>query len=310
MNYSDYLYVEKFRPKLVSELILPEESKKLLNSFIDKNSIPNLLFSGSSGTGKTSAAYALANELKYDLLFINGSNEGRSIETFRGVVTEFASSLSLYANRKIVLIDEADGMPILVQDNLRAFIETYSSTCSFILTCNHKSKLSQAILSRLSEVNFTIPSDQKNKISVAFMKRVVEILKAENIKFDNIAVAELVKRYFPDFRRCLTELQRYSSGGEFTSEQLKNLDSDVSQMAVLIKDKNFGEMVNVIEKLAMVDITSMATELYDNISKFAEPNDIPVVIKILSDYIDKATRSTNHKITCIAMYAEIMGNLE
>lgn len=310
MSVNDYLLSEKYRPTTIDECILPESIKTQLESFITAGSIPNLLLSGTSGIGKTTVSYALANQLGYDVLFVNGSNEGRSIDTLRGAVTEFASSMSLYANRKVVLIDEADGMPTLVQDGLRAFIELYSSTCSFILTCNHKSKLTPAILSRLSEVNFSIPADQKSKVAVGFMKRIVEILDKENIKYDKQAVAELVKRYFPDFRRVLTELQRYSSGGEFTMEQLKSTDVDINGIIQLIKDKNFSKMIEVVEKLSVIDITAIADELYTNANTFVDSSNKPVLIMILSDYIDKATRSTNPKITLMALFAAIMSSVE
>lgn len=310
MNYSDYLLVERYRPKTVEECILPEETKKVVQDFVSIGKIPNLVFTGTAGTGKTTLSYALANQLGYDLLYVNGSNEGRSIDTLRGIVADFASSMSLEGNRKVVIIDEADGIPILVQDALRAFVEEYTATCSFILTANNKSKLTPAILSRFSEINFTIPPEEKNKVAVAMMTRIVYILDNENITYDKKAVAELVKRYFPDFRKTLNALQKYSAGGQFTTEQLKNLDVDISVLVKFIKDKDFTSTVEAIEKMASVDIASIANELYEKIDTYANPNDKPVVIKLLSDYLDKATRTPQPKITCLALLAELMASLD
>jgi replication factor C small subunit len=309
MNVNDYLLTEKYRPQTIDECILPDSTRATLESFVVNGKIPNLLFCGSAGIGKTTVAHALGRQLGYDVLFVNASNEGRSIDTLRGLITDFASSMSLYANHKLVILDEFDGTGAVVQDALRAFVELYSGTCSFILTCNYKHKLIDAIHSRFSEVNFSIPADQKSKVAVAFMKRVVAILEKENITFDKTAVAELVKKYFPDFRRTLTELQRYTSDGTFTIEELKNLDLDVNGIIALIKDKKFSEMITAVEKSSTIDITAVANELYDNADKFCDANNKPVLIKILSDYIDKGTRTTNPKITIMAMYAEIMANI-
>lgn len=306
MNYSDYLLIESYRPKSIDECILPEAIKSEFNNFVIGDKIPNLLLVGTSGTGKTTVAYALANELKYDILYVNGSNEGRSIDTLRGIITDFASSMSLYSNRKVVIIDEADGVPNLVQDGLRSFIEEYASVCSFIMTVNNRSKLIPAIISRFVEINFTIPQDNKSKIAVEMMKRIIEILTKENIKFEKEAVANLVKRYFPDFRKTLNELQRYSSGGEFTLEQFKNIDADINQLVDNIKAKNFSATIELIEKMSDVDISIISDGLYNNRSKYSKPDDAPVIIKILSDYLDKATRTIQPKITCLAMIADIM----
>lgn len=310
MNHNDYMWIEKYRPQSIAECILPDDIKTEFENFVLKDKIPNMVLSGVSGVGKTTIAIALSSELKYDVLKINGSNEGRSIDTLRGIVTDFASSMSLYSNRKVIIIDEADGIPTLVQDALRAFIEEYSSVCSFILTVNNKSKLSPAMISRFVDINFTIKSEQKSKVAVAMMKRIMEILTKENVKYDKEAIAGLVKRFFPDFRRTLNELQRYASGGEFMLAQLANVDADINTLIKNIKDKNFTNTVEAIEKMSNVDISIIVEELYNNKSQYSNANDIPIVIKILSDYLDKASRTSNPKITCLAMIAEIMSVLE
>ena len=310
MIYSDYVLIEKYRPKTIDDCILPDNIKKEFESYVLADKIPNLVLAGTSGTGKTTCAYALANELGYDILYVNGSNEGRSIDTLRGSVTDFASSMSLYSNRKVIIIDEADGIPNLVQEALKSFIEEYASVCSFILTVNNKSKLIPALVSRFVEVNFTIPQDQKTKIAVSMMKRIMEILTEEGVAFEKEAIAGLVKRFFPDFRRTLNELQRYASGGSFTLAQLANVDADINTLIKNIKDKNFTNTVEAIEKMSNVDISVIVEELYKNKSQYSNPNDIPIVIKILSDYLDKASRTSNPKITCLAMLAEIMSVLE
>ena len=310
MIYSDYVLIEKYRPKVIEECILPDAIKDEFQSYVLADKIPNLVLAGTSGTGKTTCAYALANELGYDILYINGSNEGRSIDTLRGVVTDFASSMSLYSNRKVIIIDEADGIPNLVQEALKSFIEEYAAVCSFILTVNNKSKLIPALVSRFVEVNFTIPQDQKTKIAVAMMKRIMEILKLENVTFEKEAIAGIVKRFFPDFRRTLNELQRYAVGGTFTLAQLANVDADINTLIKNIKDKNFTNTAETIEKMSNVDISAIAEELYKNKSQYSNQNEVPIVIKLLSDYLDKASRTSNPKITCLAMIAEIMTVLE
>jgi DNA polymerase III delta prime subunit len=307
---NEYILNEKYRPQTIEECILPEQTKTQLQDFVSSGKMPNLLFCGTSGIGKTTSAYALANEMEYDVLYVNASNEGRSIDTLRGIITEFATTMSLYANRKVVILDEFDGTTALVQEALRAFVEQYSITCSFILTANNRSKLSPAMISRFSEINFTIPAEEKTKVGVAFMKRIVEILNKEGIEFDKSAVAELVKKFFPDFRRTLNELQKFSSGGKFTMEQLANIETDINSLVGLIKDKNFTEAVSAVETMSSIDITSISNELYNNMDKFATPNDKPIVIKLMSDYIDKGTRTTNPKITVLALLAELMASLD
>lgn len=310
MIASELLFVEKYRPQTIDECILPEETLKTLQNIIETGIIPNLLFAGTAGIGKTTVAQALGRQMSYDVLFINASNEGRLIDTLRGVIIDFASTMSLYSNRKLVILDEFDGAPQLVQEALRAFVELYSSTCSFILTCNYKHKLIPAIHSRFAEINFNIPPEQRKKLSIDFMKRIVEILKVQNIVYDSKAIVELVRKYFPDFRRTLNELQRYSSSGEFNLEHLKNIEVDISGMISLIRDKNFTEMIKVIEQSSSIDINSIATDLWDNCDKYVNPKSKASLIDILETYIDKATRTTNPKITVMAMFAQLMANVD
>lgn len=306
MNYSDYVLIERYRPKSIEECILPDSIKKEFNGFLLAGKIPNLLLSGSSGIGKTTIAKALALELDYEVLMINGSNEGRSIDTLRGIITDFASSMSLYGKRKVVIIDEADGVTQLVQEGLKAFIEEYASVCSFILTVNNKSKLITAILSRFVDITFTVQFDEKQKVAVSMMKRIVEILNKENIKFEKEAVAKLVNRFFPDFRRTLNELQRYTANGEFTLIQFSNIDADINALVINIKDKNFTNTVELIEKMSNVDIASIAAELWEVRGQYTTSSTSPIVVAIMADYLDKAARTQQPKITCLAMLAEIM----
>jgi DNA polymerase III delta prime subunit len=310
MHSSQLLWVEKYRPQKVEECILPKETLEQLQAIIESGKLPNMLFSGSAGIGKTTVAHALGEQMGYDVLFVNASNEGRSIDTLRGLITTFASSMSLEGNRKLVILDEFDGVGQVIQDALRAFIEQYSVTTSFILTCNYKHKLIPAIHSRFSEINFTIPSDQKAKLQVAFMARIANILKSEKVEYENLAIKEIATKYFPDFRRTLNELQRFSAIGTFKVDQLKSLEVDYNSIFEAIRNKQFTEMIALVEKASTIDISSVATELYNNADKFCTSGSKPVLVNILAEYIDKATRTTNPKITVMAMYANIMANVD
>ena len=223
---SDFLWVEKYRPRAIKDCILTEDLKSTFSKFLKQKEIPNLLLSGTAGTGKTTVARALCEELKADYIIINGSDEGRHIDTLRTTIKNFASTVSLdeSSTHKVVIIDEADYMNAdSVQPALRNFIETFYKNCRFIFTCNFKNKIIPALHSRCTVIDFRITNGQKVKTASAFMKRLGELLKAENIEFDNRVLAELIQRHYPDFRRTINELQRYSVRGKIDSGILVSL---------------------------------------------------------------------------------------
>lgn len=212
------LFVEKYRPRVISDCILPKATAKEFKSFIEKGAIPNLLLVGPAGTGKTTSAIALCNELDYEYIMINGSNEGRLIETIRSKITLFGSSMSIEGKRKCVIVDEADGMPNDPQLALRNLIEELSSNCSFILTCNFPNRIIPAIHSRSAVVDYTIPVKEREPLILALFKRVKTILDNEKIEYDNKALAAMVAKFFPDMRRLLNELQRRGTNGAIGSD--------------------------------------------------------------------------------------------
>ena len=213
----DFLYVEKYRPKTIAECILPQHIKKVYNEYLDKKEIQHLLLSGQQGIGKTSSARALCNELETDVLFINGSEES-GIDVLRTTIRDYASTVSLMGNKKVVIIDEADYLnQNSTQPALRAFMEEFANTCKFILTCNYKNRILPAIHSRCNEINFNIPVEEIPSLKATFLKKIVYILKTENITFDIKVVARLIEKFFPDFRKTLNELQKYSLSGHIDS---------------------------------------------------------------------------------------------
>lgn len=306
----EILWEQKYRPKTIDDCILPKHIKDDMYENVKSGIIENQLFIGKSGTGKTTTAFALGQVMKYDTLYVNASNEGRSIDTLRGLLTDFCSTMSLVADRKLVILDEFDGVGSIVQDALRAFVEQYSKTTSFILTANNKYKLSAAINSRFSEVKFSIPEEEKKALMVSMMKRIVEILKAESVEFDNMAVKGIVEKYFPDFRKTLIELQIASKSGKFTLEQLKDTDTSIAEIIHLLKNKSFGDMIKSVEKTPSIDFSHICEELWENVDKFVDKNSKAVLVKILSEYIDKSVRTANPKITLMAMYADIMTSVD
>lgn len=304
------LWVAKYKPQTVSDCILPESIKKIMESIVQSGEIPNLLLHGSAGVGKTSVAYALANQLDYEYLYINASNEGRNIDTIRTTVADFCSGMSLSGRRKLVILDEFCGMPNLAQDALKGFFEQYASTSAFVLTANHIHKINDPIKSRFSEIDFTIKPEDKNTIAIAFMKRLVEICAKEGVAADKKAIAELVKKFFPDFRKCINELQKFAISGEFTEASLKLLESPVQEYIALIKVKNFRDLRKVVATTSNIDMVHIARELYDSMYEFIAPQSIPNFVVIVADYQYKSSFAVDQEINLMAMFVEIMGNCE
>ena len=309
---SDFLWVEKYRPKKISDCILTEELKNTFTQFLKQKEIPNLLLSGSAGTGKTTVARALCEELGSDYIIINGSDEGRQIDTVRSKIKNFASTVSLTedANHKVVIIDEADYMNAdSVQPALRNFIETFYKNCRFIFTCNYKNKIIPALHSRCTVVDFKITNGQVKKTAMAFMKRMEGVLKGENIDFDKKVLAELIQKFYPDFRRTINELQRYSVRGKIDSGILFSLsEANTKELVKILKEKRFNDMrkwvINNLDK----EPSSLFTTIYELMYKSIEPQSVPQAILILAGYQYKSAFVADQEINMIACLTEIMAS--
>ena len=285
---SDYLWVEKYRPKKIEDCILSQDIKETFSQFLKQKEIPNLLLSGTAGTGKTTVARALCEELGADYIIINGSDEGRQIDTLRNKIKNFASTVSLTetSNHKVVIIDEADYMNAdSVQPALRNFIETFYNNCRFIFTCNYRNKIIPALHSRCTVIDFTIKNGQKVKTAKSFMERMSVLLKSEHIEFDKKVLAELIQKYYPDFRRTINELQRYSVRGKIDSGILFSLsEANNKELVQTLKGKKFNDMrkwvVNNIDK----EPASLFRGIYDILYEALDTKSVPQAILIIAGY--------------------------
>ncbi len=305
--HDDFLWVERFRPKSVSETVLPASLKQTFQQFVDQKNIPNLLLSGRAGVGKTTIARAMLEELGNDYLVINGSMNG-NIDTLRNDIRQFASSVSFYGGRKYVILDEADYLnPNSTQPALRNFMEEFSKNCGFILTCNYVNRIIEPLHSRCSVVEFKIDKEEKPKMAGAFFKRVCHILEQEGVEYDQKAVIEVIKKFFPDWRRVLNELQRYSATGKIDSGILVNFsDDNLKHIVELIKQKNFTEIRKWVGENSDIDTTTFFRKLYDTASEYLKPSSIPQLVLILAQYQYKAAFVADHEINILACLTEIM----
>lgn len=305
-----YLWVEKYRPQKIDECVLPSSLKDMFKEFIDSGELPNFLFSGSAGVGKTTVAKALCNEVGAEYLFINGSEES-GIDVLRNKIKTFASSVSLTDAKKVVILDEADYLnPNSTQPALRGFIEEFSNNCRFILTCNFKNRIIEPLHSRCSVVEFKIDNKEKPKIMTTFFRRVTGILRFENIEFDEKVVAELVNKHFPDYRRILNELQRYSVAGKIDAGILVNLgDESYAELLKNMKDKNFTEVRKWVGKNSDIESSELFRHIYDRAIDIVEQTSIPQLVLILAEYQYKAAFVADREINTMAALTEIMAQL-
>lgn len=303
-----FLWVEKYRPQKIDDCILPDHIKKVFKDYIKQGELPNFLLSGTAGVGKTTVAKALCNEIGAEFMFINGSDES-GIDVLRNKIKQFASSVSLTDSKKVVILDEADYLnPNSTQPALRAFIEEFSSNCRFILTCNFKYKIIEPLQSRCSVVDFSVTSKDKAKIAVEFLHRAIHILNSENVQYDKKVVAELIQLHFPDFRRTINELQRYSVSGVIDSGILINLSQEsYKELYKNLKDKNFTEVRKWVSKNGDGEPSKIFRELYTQANTFLEPQSIPQMILILAEYQYRAAFVADHQLNLMACLTEIMG---
>ena len=306
---SDFLWVEKYRPRKISECILTEDLKNTFSKFLSQKEIPNLLLSGTAGTGKTTVARALCEELGCDYIILNGSDEGRSIDTVRNNIKNFASTVSLSeSGPKVVIIDEADYMnPESVQPALRNFIETFSKHCRFIFTCNFINKIIAPIHSRCTVITFRTEKKDKQKIAGSFHKRLKAILDNEKIDYDDKVLAELIIKHYPDFRTTINELQRYSVSGKIDTDILVSLsEQSFKDLAKLLKKKDFVTLRKWVIDNIDKDPNQLYKEIYSNLSEFVDPKTQPIMIMVLAKYMYQSAFVADQEINMIACLTEIM----
>ncbi len=301
-----FLWVEKYRPRKIEDCILPAELKKTFKDYVAKGQLPHFLFSGKHGCGKTTVAKAICEEVGADVLFINASLES-GIDTVRTTILSFASTVSLSDAKKVIILDEFDFFSANAQHALRGVFEEYASNCRFILTCNHKGKVIPEIQSRCATIDFIIPAEEKDKLMAAQFTCVLKILKSEGVEADNKAVAELVKRYFPDFRKTLGELQKYSVSGRIDSGVLVNTSKETYKtLFAAMKAAKFGDVRRWVALNSGGDSTLVFRELYDNSNEIFEKSSVPNLILFLADYQFKAAFVVDQEINMMACFTEIM----
>ena len=304
------LWTEKYRPKTIDDCILPERLKKPFQEYVDQKNIPNLLLSGGAGVGKTTVAKAMCQEIGCDYMVINGSDES-GIDTFRTKIKNYASSMSLSGGRKVIIIDEADYLnPNSTQPALRNAIEEFASNCSFIFTCNYKNRIIEPLHSRCAVIDFGMKNGEKAKMASAFFKRIQSVLQSEKVEYEDKVIVELVKKHFPDFRRVINELQRYSQFGKIDTGVLTQIgDVSITEIAKHISTKNFGEIRKWVASND-IDPNTLYRKLYDAIYDFVKPQSIPQAVIILADYQYKAAFVADQEINTVSCLTELMVSCE
>ena len=308
----EFLWVERYRPKTITDTILSKQLKATFQQFVDDNNIPNLLLTGRAGVGKTTVARAMLDQLDCDYIVINGSLHG-NIDTLRNDILSFASTVSFSGGRKYVILDEADYLnPNSTQPALRNFMEEYSKNCGFILTCNFKNKLIEPLWSRCSVVEFKIPKEEKPSLASQFFKRVCDILEKEKVKYVDKVVAELVQKFFPDFRRTLNELQRYAATGAIDSGILSNFtDESFKTLIDFMKKKDFSSVRKWVGENNDIDPVVLFRKLYDNASTMLANNaSVAQLVMIIANYQYKSAFVADQEINTTACMAELMVNME
>ena len=302
-----FLWVEQYRPKTVDECILPKTLKTQLQSYVNKQDISNLILAGGPGVGKTTAARAMLEQIGATYMFINGSEES-GIDVLRTKIKNFASTVSLEGGRKYLILDEADYLnPQSTQPALRGFMEEFHSNCGFILTCNYKNKLIAPLHSRCGVVDFTIPKSEKAGLAGQFFKRAISILKENEIKYNEKVVAELINTHFPDWRRILNELQRYSVSGEIDAGILVNLnEKNIKDLMGMMKNKEFTNVRKWVVENIDNDPDTLFRAVYDNLYEYLDSSTIPHVVVILGEYQYKNAFVADAEINMVACLTEIM----
>lgn len=308
MNLNEFLWVEKYRPKTVNECILVDHLKEFFNKMIKDGEVQNLLLTGSAGCGKTTIAKALCDEIGTDWILINGS-EDNGIDILRTKIRNFASTVSMSGKTKIVILDEADHLnPTSFQPAFRGFIEEFSKSCRFILTCNNESKIIKPLHSRLLNVNFKMKKEDKPKLAKAMMVRLMSILKEENVSFENETLAMAIQKYFPDFRKLINEIQRNCSDGSLLNTLLGEKDLRVEELVTFLKEKEWNKM----RKWVVDNIDNDVNYIYKNFYNFVidKTDQIPHLVVLMAKYQYQSAFSADQEINLVAFFTEIMSEVE
>ena len=307
----EHLWVEKYRPSTLQDIILPSQLKKDFELIVKQRELQNMLLTGTAGTGKTTVAKALCKMLNLDYIIINGSEES-GIDTLRNKIKQFASSVSLEGGYKVVILDEADYLnPQSTQPALRGFIEEFSANCRFILTCNFKNRIIEPLHSRCSVVEFAIPKGQKQVMAAKMMERLGFILTNEGVSYEEPVLAELIMKYFPDFRRTINELQRYGVSGKIDSGILINVnDVSVGNLMNHLKVNDFRKMRQWVADNIDIEPAAMFRKIYDSSTEYIDPQSIPQLILILADYQYKDSFVADHELNMVACLTEIMAGVQ
>ena len=305
---TEFLWVEKYRPKTIAETILPEKLKSVFEQIVASGELPNMLFTGTAGTGKTTVAKALCNQLNLDYILINGSEEG-NIDTLRGKIKQFASSVSLQGGYKVIILDEADYLnPQSTQPALRGFIEEFSKNCRFILTCNFKNRIIQPLHSRCGVYEFNTSKKDLAALCMQFLDRVCMILDEAQVKYQKGDLANLIMKHAPDWRRVLNELQRMSVAGSIIVSTDKTDSYDV--LFQHLKEKDFKKMRQWVVNNIDTDASAIFRGLYDKMIDHLKPQGVPQMVLILADYQYKHAFVADHELNVVACLTEIMANVE
>jgi DNA polymerase III delta prime subunit len=303
----DFLWTEKYRPKTIDECILPDNMKHTFNAFIEQGDLPNLILSGGPGVGKTTVAKAVLDQLGRDYMFINGSLEGRNIDTLRTTIKDYASTVSFSEGRKYVILDEADYLNAQsTQPALRNFMEEYSKNCGFILTCNFKNRIIDPLQSRCSIIDFKIDNKEKPNLAALLFKRVLSILDENDVEYNKKVVAELIQKSFPDYRRVLNTLQQASTTGAIDTGTLTSTTDDLTHLVGYLKNKEFTEMRKWVAENSDVDVNVLFRKFYDQAYQHMKSESIPQLVVHLADYQYKSAFAVDQEINLVALLTHVM----
>lgn len=307
----EFLWVEKYRPKTVSECILPDRLKTPFQEYVNRKEIPNLLLTGGAGVGKTTVAKAMCTEIGLSFMHINASREN-GIDTLRNKIVNYASTVSLNGKRKVIILDEADGLTPAAQEAFRGTIEEFSNNCSFILTCNFKNKLIAPMHSRSAVIDFSLRAGEKPKMASAFFKRLGEILDKEGVTYDKAVLVKVVEKYFPDFRRTLGQLQHFASSGPIDAGTLTQVMDvkKIGELVTALKTKNFKDMRKWVVLNSDVEVSQIFRNVYDGLYEHMNPASIPQAVIILARYQYQAAFVADQEINTTAALTEIMVECE